>query len=361
MYEVNIPRTTPDNVGELVEIRWDNSVFMYSRRLQRLVQDGEIVQPLPPSLVDYPSSTEDEEEADDGNPAQGQARTDEAGEGNAAEELPAEEQAPPEEAADGNAAEEKAPPDEAAEGDAAQGQARTDEAEEEHAAEELPAEEQAPPEEAADGNAVEELTAEEKAPPEEAADGDDDQGQARTQDGYQEQEVDEEEDEDDHFSVVPSSDESDDNDADDEDTVVVDPDNVEGTEKSESVIWHQGWKKEYRKRQAGFKAGRVEAYLIPPNTKLVLRSYNDLRKWMQSQGVQHLPFKYDWTTINFDKVGGNEKSKVAKEAFRRGLRQLPQGAQPCEVIAAFLLPGQSDSSGKLKTALNQVFIIPGFL
>ena len=105
---------------------------------------------------------------------------------------------------------------------------------------------------------------------------------------------------------------------------MVDPDNVEGTEKSESVIWHQGWKKEYRKRQAGFKAGRVEAYLIPPNTKLVLRSYNDLRKWMQSQGVQHLPFKYDWTTINFDKVGSNEKSKVAKEAFFKFAQQFAE-------------------------------------
>ena len=134
MYEVNIPLTTPANVNELVEIKWDDSVFWYSRNLRRLVQDGEIVQPLPPSpnndkaenvkkssLVDYPCSSDDEE----GSPADkahSQVCTDEAAKGDEAQS-----QVRTNEAAKGDEAQSQVRTDEAAKGDEAQAQARTDE------------------------------------------------------------------------------------------------------------------------------------------------------------------------------------------------------------------------------------------
>ena len=236
MYEVNIPLTTPANVNELVEIKWDDSVFWYSRNLRRLVQDGEIVQPLPPSpnnpkaenvmqtsLVDYPSSSDDEGEDQDHGRAQ-----------------------------------------EAAEGDVERDHGRT----------------------------------------QEAAEGDEEQ---------------EEEDEGDDVSVVDTCTESDDSDADDEDTIVVDPKTLVQAEKWS--YFHQGWKKEFRKRQSGSLAGRVETYLTPPNSKRVFRSYTDLRRWIESQAGKRLPFQYDWNKINFDKAGSNTK---AKKAFLEFAQQFAQ-------------------------------------
>ena len=111
----------------------------------------------------------------------------------------------------------------------------------------------------------------------------------------------------------------DDSDADDEDTMVVYPNNLEQT--NQWFYFHQGWKKEFRKRQAGSLAGRVETYLTPPNSKSILRSYNELRRWMESQAAQRLPFKYDWNVINFDKAGSAMK---AKEAFLGFAHQFAQ-------------------------------------